>query len=88
MTGVVVESRPVCGLTASSSLPSLRTPGSVADPAGVQVDGGSRAFSGRVCERSCAWQGRGTDIPSMDEIRGLHEKYAPPAEAFNLAFTH
>ncbi|MFD5427700.1 HD domain-containing protein [Streptomyces sp. NPDC127084] len=28
------------------------------------------------------------DIPSMDEIRGLHEKYAPSAEAFNLVFTH
>ncbi|MFJ6943285.1 HDIG domain-containing metalloprotein [Streptomyces wuyuanensis] len=28
------------------------------------------------------------DIPGMDEIRGLHEKYAPSAEAFDLVFTH
>ncbi|WP_331757225.1 HD domain-containing protein (plasmid) [Streptomyces sp. NBC_01544] len=26
--------------------------------------------------------------PSADDIRGLHEKYAPSAEAFDLVFTH
>ncbi|WP_329453576.1 HD domain-containing protein (plasmid) [Streptomyces sp. NBC_01724] len=26
--------------------------------------------------------------PSPDDIRGLHEKYAPSAEAFDLVFTH
>ncbi|MFF3359338.1 HD domain-containing protein [Streptomyces sp. NPDC002917] len=26
--------------------------------------------------------------PSADDIRGLHEKYAPSAEAFHLVFTH
>lgn len=28
------------------------------------------------------------DIPSTEEIRGLHERYAPSAEAFDLVFTH